>query len=119
MNIKGGRMVRVTGTVTVGVEAEASVMLPLKVPGARPTGLTVTVTAPGVVEEAGETASQLPVEDAAAVKGMDPPLVTFRVWAGGAGVAVPAGPCCVLNVRDAGEGSRAVVTVRVTGILRD
>jgi hypothetical protein len=117
VNITGGNTVRVTLIVTVGAAEETRVMFPVNVPVARPTGLTDTVNAAGVVPVEGVMASQPPDEEALALTATAPPLVTLRAWAGGAGVGLPAGPCCAVKLKVVGEGVRAVVTVRVAGIF--
>jgi hypothetical protein len=87
------------------------------VPARSGPGLTETVKVAGVVPLTGVIESQLPVDEALALTGMAPPLLTVKVWEPGAGVGVPAGPCWVVKLSEDEVGSKAVVTVSVAGIF--
>lgn len=109
--------VSVTGTDTAVAPVALTVMVPLWVPAVSAPVVTVAVTVPLLVPEAGLTVSQLVLSLADQVSVPPPVLLIVSDW--GAGLLPP---CLAIKDRLVGlapmvGGTGAVVTVSVTGTV--
>ena len=109
--------VNVTGTVTEVAPVALRVMVPICVPAVSAPVVTLTVTTPLPVPEAGLTASQGALSLADQVRVPPPVLLRLRVW-----VAGLLAPCWAVKERLVGlapmaGGTGAAVTVNVTGTV--